>query len=37
MASFTDSDGRSWTLRIDVSAIRRVRKALGLDLLDLAG
>jgi len=37
MASFTDSDGRSWTLRIDVSAIRRVRKALDVDLLDLAG
>jgi len=37
MASFDDSTGRSWTLRIDVSAIRRVREALDVDLLDLAG
>lgn len=37
MSSFTDSAGRSWTLRIDVSAIRRVRQALDVDLLDLAG
>jgi len=37
MASFTDSTGRSWTLRIDVSAIRRVREVLDVDLLELAG
>ena len=37
MASFDDNAGRSWTLRIDVSAIRRVREALDVDLLDLAG
>lgn len=37
MSSFDDSTGRSWTLRIDVSAIRRVREALDVDLLDLAG
>ena len=37
MPSFDDSAGRSWTLRIDVSAIRRVRQALDVDLLDLAG
>ena len=37
MASFTDNAGRSWTLRIDVSAIRRVRQALDGELLGLAG
>jgi len=37
MPSFDDNAGRSWTLRIDVSAIRRVREALDVDLLDLAG
>ena len=37
MASFDDSENRSWTLRIDVNAIRRVRDALGVDLPDLAG
>lgn len=37
MASFDDSDGRSWTLRIDVNTIRRVRDALDVDLPDLAG
>ena len=37
MPSFDDNAGRSWTVRIDVSAIRRVRQALDVDLLDLAG
>lgn len=32
MARFTDTSGRSWDVRIDVNAIRRVRSAFGLDL-----
>lgn len=32
MPSFSDSEARSWELRVDVDAIRRVRAAHGIDL-----
>jgi hypothetical protein len=35
MKSFTDSSGRTWALRIDVSAIQRVRELAGTDLCEL--
>jgi hypothetical protein len=37
MKSFTDSAGRTWTVEVNVSAIKRVRGLLGVDLLDVAG
>jgi hypothetical protein len=36
MKTFTDSQGRTWSLVINVSAIKRVRDVLGVDLLDVA-
>ncbi len=36
MKTFTDSAGRAWTLVVNVSAIKRVRDVLGVDLLDVA-
>jgi len=33
--SFTDSAGRTWTLRIDIAAARRIRERLAVDILDL--
>jgi hypothetical protein len=33
---FTDSQGRTWNVTINVSAIKRVRDILGVDLLDVA-
>jgi hypothetical protein len=32
MHTFTDNQDRSWTIRVDVNAIKRVRKILSLDL-----
>lgn len=37
MGMFTDSAGRAWTIVIDVTAIKRVRSALGVNLLDVIG
>jgi len=37
MKSFTDSAGRTWTVEVNVSAVKRVRGLLGVDLLDVAG
>jgi len=37
MGQFTDTEGRIWTLAVDVNIVRRVRNALGENLLDLAG
>jgi len=37
MRQFKDVKGREWSITIDVAAIRRVRTALGIDLMDLAG
>ena len=31
MHCFVDSQGRSWTIRVDVNSIRRVREATGVD------
>jgi hypothetical protein len=36
MHKFTDTDGREWKLSIHVSAIKRVKDALDLDLLGVA-
>ena len=36
MKTFTDSQGRTWSVVINVSAIKRVRELLGVDLLDVA-
>ena len=36
MPNFTDTEGRTWTVRITVAEIKRVRAALDVDLLDLA-
>jgi hypothetical protein len=36
MKTFTDSQGRTWSLVINVSAVKRVRDVLGVDLLDVA-
>ncbi len=32
MHTFLDNQGRSWSIRVDVNAIRRVREQLGVDL-----
>lgn len=37
MKTFTDNLGRSWTITIDVSAIKRVRSLLDVNILDVAG
>lgn len=34
---FTDSKGRDWAIEINVSAIRRVRSLIDIDLLDVLG
>ena len=36
MPTFTDAGGRSWTVDVVVSAVKRVRAILGVDLLDVA-
>jgi hypothetical protein len=36
MKPFTDSQGRTWNVTINVSAIKRVRDVLAVDLLDVA-
>ncbi|MBE3097722.1 MAG: hypothetical protein IMZ44_11435, partial [Planctomycetes bacterium] len=36
MKTFTDSQGRTWNVVVNVSAIKRVRDLLGVDLLDVA-
>jgi hypothetical protein len=33
MAKFVDSQGRDWTLAIDIAGVKRVKSALGVDLL----
>lgn len=35
MKTFTDNAGRSWTVTINVSAIKRVRDLVGVDLLEI--
>ena len=37
MKPFTDASGRTWELTVVVSAVRRVRDLLGVDLMDVAG
>jgi hypothetical protein len=37
MKTFTDSQGRTWTVVVNVSAVKRVRDLLDVDLLDVAG
>ncbi len=34
MRTFTDAKGRSWNVSVTVASIKRVRAAIGLDLLD---
>ena len=36
MKPFTDSQGRTWNVTVNVGAIKRVRDLLGVDLLDVA-
>jgi hypothetical protein len=36
MHSFRDADGRAWNLDVTIPVLRRVRDALGVELLDLA-
>ena len=36
MKPFTDSQGRTWNVTVNVGAIKRVRDVLGVDLLDVA-
>lgn len=36
MHGFVDSAGRQWTVRVDVGAVKRVRAALGVDLMQVA-
>ena len=36
MKTFTDNAGRTWTVTVNVDAIRRVRSLLGVDLLSVA-
>jgi hypothetical protein len=35
MKTFTDSAGRSWSVALNVAAVKRVKGLLGVDLLDL--
>lgn len=37
LASFTDAGGQRWVVEINVTAIRRVKRALDFDLLDAIG
>ena len=37
MRTFTDNAGRTWTVALNVAAIKRVRDLAKVDLLDLAG
>ncbi len=37
MQAFEDSDGHSWEISVNVTAIKRVRAALEVDLLDIVG
>ena len=37
MTSFTDSQGRTWVLTVNVDAIRRVRQLTDVDLLEVVG
>jgi len=36
MKPFTDKEGREWPVVVNVGAVKRVRDALGVDLLDVA-
>ena len=36
MPTFTDTAGRTWTVTVNVSGIKRVRDLLAVDLLDVA-
>jgi hypothetical protein len=36
MHGFKDSAGRYWSVRVDVGAVKRVRSALGVDLMQVA-
>ena len=37
MQTFTDSQGRPWSLVITISTVRRVRELVGVDLMQIAG
>jgi len=37
MKTFTDNSGRSWSVTINVGAVKRVRDACGVNLLDAVG
>jgi hypothetical protein len=37
MRTFKDNAGRTWTLSVDVAAVKRTRSTAGIDLLDLKG
>lgn len=36
MKTFTDAEGRTWEVLVDVSTVRLVRTALGVDLMEVA-
>lgn len=36
MHGFRDCHGRNWSIRVDVGAVKRVRSALGVDLMQVA-
>lgn len=37
MHSFTDNHGRTWSININIAAVKRVRSAMDIDLLDAVG
>jgi hypothetical protein len=37
MKQFTDAEGRTWEVAVNVNAVKRVRDLAGVDLLDAAG
>jgi len=37
MHGFKDATGRHWAVRVDVGAVKRVRSALGVDLMQVSG
>jgi len=37
MRTFRDNSGRTWTISVDVAAVKRARSLAGVDMLDLRG
>ena len=37
MRIFKDNAGRTWTVSVDVAAVKRARSLAGVDMLDLKG